>query len=194
MQVWLTWLLFESPLALGILLFVVVFALLVHWRRTGRPRAFLVGLVLAAALMGVQAAVVTQREHADRVMRVVELAVRSGRVEPLARSLSAGFYAADMDRDAFVELTRAFMNEVRVRTLTRSPRTIELTDSRSDRFTVRIGYFAIVESRDFDRPLPSSWSITFSRESNAWTISEIEPITVNHRAVKWRELRGGVRR
>ena len=42
----LQWFFLESVAALGVVLFLVNFALLVNWRRRGKPRPLLVGLVM----------------------------------------------------------------------------------------------------------------------------------------------------
>ena len=84
---WVTWLLFESVAALGSVLGLVLFALLVHWRRSGQVRPLLLGLGVAAALLLVQVLVVTRREHAGRILAAIERDIVAARTAALEAAL-----------------------------------------------------------------------------------------------------------
>ena len=175
----LKWLFFESTPALGGCLAVVLFLLLVHWRRTLKPRAFLTGLAVAAILLIVQAIVVTHGEHASRIMATIELEVLASRPDGLAPFLSERFYIedADWDRAEFLQRVRDYMERVDVRTLTR--RKLEVEKNDGEQFQIYISYLADINTQDFDRPVLSRWRITFVHEANHWRILTIIPVSID---------------
>ncbi len=186
----LVWLLFESTLMLGGCLAVMLFILLVHWRRTLKPRPLLIGLAIAVVLLIVQAAVVTRKEHADRIMKRIETAVLASQPEVIAGTLSARFRIEqpEMDGERFADLVRAYMQWVNVRTLSRRALTIE--ESRDDTFRASLSYLGEVTARNFTGLVQSRWSITFIRDQDGWRILSIEPTMLQRQAVKgWGDFR-----
>lgn len=186
----LIWLLFESTPALGGCLSVLLFVLLVHWRRTLKPRAFLIGLALAVVLLVAQALVVTRREHADRIMERVELDVVASRPDAIAAALSDQFRIAEpeMDSDRFLDLVRRWMRQVDVHSLTR--RALDITASEGDTFQISISYLGDISARDYAGAVLSRWTIVFAREDDAWRILSVEPTMINRHSVDgWKGLR-----
>jgi len=186
----LIWLFLESTLALGGCLAILLFILLVRWRRTLKPRPFLIGLAVAMALLVVQALVVTRREHADRIMERIELDVVASRPDAIAAALSARFHIAEpeMDADKFVELVRSYMRRVDVHTLTR--RGMDVTASEGDTLEISINYWADISAPDYSGMVRSRWTITFVREGGGWRILTVEPTMIGQRPVDgWRGLR-----
>jgi len=182
----LAWLLFESPLALGSLLALVNFVLLVQWRRGGRARPLLIGLGASAVLLLVQALIITQREAADRTMTRIERAVLAGQVGPIADALAFDFRADAFDRDGFIELARTFLRETRVRTLLRQQ--LEIVESHADRFLVQVSYVAVVSGREYEGAVTSIWRIEFGRDRGAWRIRGVDPLRLNRSDVTWKDL------
>jgi hypothetical protein len=127
----LTWLLFESRIALGIALFLVNFFLLVHWRRGGRARPLLIAVAVSAALLLTQALVVTKREAADRLLATVERGLLASDAAPLAQALAPGFVAGDMDRAAFLARVERELRRWRVHSLGHAPLRIERPAARN---------------------------------------------------------------
>jgi hypothetical protein len=184
-----THVLFESTLALGAILGLAVFALLVHWRRMLKPRPFLIGLGLSVALLIVQAAVVTRREHAERIMRAVERDIVASRSAALSAALSDRFRIAETgwDRADFLDLVERYMARVDVRTLRR--RRLEIRRSEGNEFQIYVSYLADVSGRDFGTTVLTRWFITFVRENGAWRIVTIEPSEFDNRSVGgWRNI------
>lgn len=185
----LTWLFLESTLALAALLFVVLFVLLVYWRRSGVVRPLLVGLAAAVVLLVVQSAVVTQREQAGLIMGRVEQDILDSKVDALAAALSSDFWIedAEWDSEKFIERVRHYMRRVDVLTLMR--RRLEVVERGEDTFTVEIAYLADVRGMDYAGVTPSNWRIQFVREGEDWRIRNIIPRYVGGRAPNgWRRL------
>jgi hypothetical protein len=172
---WLTWLLFESVVALGIVLGVTLFVLLVYWRRTGRARPIQIGLVLATGLLILQSAVTTRREHALQTMQVVERALLEARASDLAPVLADDFEAGGRKRDEFIRYVGEWLQRERVRLLERYQPQVE--DSEDERFTLRITYSAELTG-DYRGNLPSTWALKFVWTPNGWRIGDIQPIMI----------------
>src|SRR5262245_16644152 len=94
-----TWVFFESTAALSALIGLSLFFLLVHWRRTSRPRPLLIGLAISVVLFVTQELVVTRREHAERVLAPVLRDLTANRTDALAAALAPTFRADEMNRD-----------------------------------------------------------------------------------------------
>lgn len=179
----LTWLLFESRIALGSLLGFVLFWLLVHWRRSLNPRPLLIGLAAALVLMILQAAVVTRRETVAALMDRVEAAIVARRADDLAPLLSAAFRYDDLGRPEFVEFVRGHLERLTVHTTGRG--TIQAPVGGDQRFSAEIPYISRVSVRDFaGQPLPTRWRIEFVREDGEWRISEIVPLEILNQPVR----------
>lgn len=173
---WLTWFLFESLAALGAVLGLVLFVLLVYWRRSGRRRPLLVGLAAAAVLLTVQGLVVTQREHAGRILVPIEKDLLASRTGALAAALAPDFDAAGMDRDAFVQYVSRQLQRLKIRWLDRWA--LFLVESDAERFVVSATYSADVAGGNFTGNVRSVWSLTFVRRSDGWKIANIRPLHV----------------
>jgi hypothetical protein len=183
----LVWLLFESIVALGIILALVNFFLLVHWRRSGRPRPLLIGLAASLVLLVVQGLVVTKREHAAAILQRVEADLLAARVDALDRALSAGFRAGSWDHDGFVDFARRQLELVKIHWLRRSSPRVE--QSQKDRFVVSVGYLADVTVQGFVGAVRSRWRITFMREGDEWRVETIDPPEIErHQYCNWRQV------
>lgn len=186
----LTWFFLESSLALGATLVIVLFVLLVHWRRTLRPKPLIIGLILAVALLIVEAAVVTQREHADFAMQRIETAVLESKPQGIDAELSDQFLVDPprMDRALFAERVQSYMQQIDVRTLRRLK--LQVTESASEAFTCELSYLADIAARNFSGTVTSRWRIRFVREAEGWRIVNIIPVRLNAANVRgWDELR-----
>jgi len=168
---------------------VILFVLLVHWRRTLKPRPLLIGLAIAVMLLIVQAAVVTRWEHADRIMQRIEAAMLASQPEPIAATLSERFRIAETgwDRADFVKIVRSYMSWVDVHSLSR--RKLEVTQNEPESFQIYISYFADASTSDYRHIGLSRWLIRFVREADGWRIISIEPTEFDRRTLRgWREL------
>ena len=186
----LTWYFLESPAALGICLGLMLFGLLVHWRRTLKPRPLLVGMAAALMLLIVQKMVVTQREHAGLILDAIQTDLLASRSEALERSLHDPFRAGGMDRDEFLQLVRDKLRTVKIYTLSRSE--LAITKRETDAFDVEAAFVSRVNVGEFGQyPLPTRWMMRFKRDGQRWKIEQIEPISMGGRvAVRW-ETYGG---
>lgn len=183
---WLTWLFLESFPALSISLFVVLFWLLVWWRRGGSVRPFLVAMLIGAVLLVVQSLVTTQREHAARVLSAVERGVPRADIKPLEASLTRSFQAAQLARDEFIGMAQRRLQEFRVNNVRRV--TLSIDQSGPDRFVALAAYQCDIDHPDFGSGwLATGWRFTFLRVEGEWRIDEIDLPTVN--GVKLRNWR-----
>lgn len=183
----LSWLLFESRLVLLAVLFLANFFLLVRWRRGGSARPLLIMLGVSAAVLIVNAAVVTHREHAVAIMGRVERAVLSADADALGRELAPDFAAGDMDRAAFVEYVREQFRQVAVRTVAQLG--FDVRAGTSSQFETVVAYIATIDAQRYSGLLQSEWRITFRRDGSRWRISRIEPLTIGRESVPtWRDV------
>lgn len=176
----LAWLFLESPLALGALSALVLFWLLVHWRRGGSRRPLLCGLAVCGALLIAQALIETTREQVGRVMARIEGDILLGRAGALQASLAPGFVTdlggGPVDRIAFVAYAKGWLERVAVSSLTRTE--LKATPGDDGRLEVQLSYLAHVRYRDYVGLHPSSWRIRFAREGGELRIVEIEPVSI----------------
>ena len=172
----LRWFLFESTTALGIVLALVLFGLLVRWRRTLKARPLLIGLGVAAVLLAVQALVVTPRERVLDLMRIVERDVVEGRTNGLEAVLGRGFTAGDRNREAFLDFVHGEQQRIDVHSVRRS--TTRVVEQRGDELTLRMQYGARITASSYTGSIASTWRITFAREGDAWRIVRIEPVRI----------------
>ena len=170
---WVTWILFEELAALGALLFTVNFILLVYWRRSGRWQPLVVGLAVAIVLLVVQKLVVTQREHAIRVLEPLENDVLTEQTTALAVALAPQFEASGMGRDDFLAYVQRQYDNWSISSLRRS--SVLVSDSTPDRFVVVANYQANIMSQGFAGLLPTSWDITFVKTETGWQILAVQP-------------------
>ncbi len=187
---WLRWFFLESVPALVGVLGVVLFVLLVYWRRGASPRPLLVGLLAGAAMLILQAVVVTPREHADAIMNRIEADVRASRVDAIRDALSPAFQieSPHWGREEFLDVVRGYMRRVDVRTLTR--RLFELSERKTDGFRLTVSYLADIRARDFSGAVLTRWRIDFERREDGWRIRRIVPLEINHQIIRgWRGLR-----
>jgi hypothetical protein len=170
----MSWFFFESLPALAAVLFTIDFVLLVIWRRSGRAKPLLVGLGLSITLLAMQGLVVTQREHAARLLKVIERDILAAQTVNLAAALSDDFRAGRMDKEQFLALVGRQYNRVQVKDIYRSQ--LEVRQSQADRFVVEAAYQADVRTEQLGGWMPSRWELTFSRTAEGWRISAIRPL------------------
>ena len=173
---WLTWFLFESVAALGAVLGVVLFVLLVYWRRTGQSRPLLVGLGVALTLLVIQALVVTQREHAEHILEPIEKELVASRTDALAAALAPDFDADGLDRDGFLAYVRRQLQSVKVRWLERWA--LQLAEADAERFVATATYTADVAGSSYVGSMESVWAFTFVRTDDGWKIATIRPLSI----------------
>lgn len=184
---WVRWVFLESTVALGVLLGLMNFFLLVYWRRTLRVRPLLVGMGLSVLLLVVQEVVVTRGEHVDRILSAIERDVERGQNNDLAGVLLPAFQAGRMDRDAFLAFVDEWQSRTEVRFLRRA--TVAFVEERAGWIAVEVGYQADVAAERYNGWLGSRWRIEFGRGGEGWGIGAIDPIRVAGQDVTWRELR-----
>lgn len=173
------WFFLESVLALAALSGLALFFLLVHWRRGGSPRPLLIGLLVAALLLSIQALVVTPRERAADALTRIERDLLAGRRDALAALVSQNFASGEFlpDRQTFLDYVDAALNEIRITLLYRGELTV--IESRPDSFRVSAAYVGTLQAGDEMGSLRSRWSLTFTREGGRWRITNIEPESID---------------
>jgi hypothetical protein len=174
---WITWFLFEDWRPLGAVLFVVDFALLVYWRRSGKVQPLLIALGVTVVLLVLQVLVVTRREYALRIMAGIEHDVVTAHTDALAESLAPGFRAGNMDRDEFVAFVRRQYDKVRVREVNCS--SFRVRRSEADEFVVAADYQGEITVTEYAGLIRTRWEITFVRVEGGWQISAIEPVYID---------------
>jgi hypothetical protein len=174
---WLTWIVFESPAALGVVLVVPLFGLLVLWRRGGQARPVLIGLALAAALFVAQAVVVTNREHAGRVLADIEKELLASRTTALAAALAPDFRFDQLDGDEFLAFVRQGLGSVRIHWVERVR--LEVQEAAADRFVVRADYLAEVNTNGVTHVPRSAWTLTFIRAGDRWLVAELRCLHID---------------
>ena len=177
----LTWVLFESPAVLSVVLGLVLFVLLVLWRRGGSPRPLLIGLAASAALLVVQALVVTHRERAGATLDAIAESLERGRTAALETALSNSFDAGrlrgePLNRARFIEYVQNMVRHVDVVWTQRVD--LDLTSDSSDRFVAEAGFLAEIATGEARGAFRSRWSLTFERVAGQWLITGIEPISI----------------
>lgn len=184
---WILWLLFESPAALGGLLFLVSFGLLVRWRRGGSPRPLVGALLVSAALMTVQALVTTRDEAIRRALATIEDAVRYGEAEALYGVLADDFRLEELGRDAFVAQVRQRLATLRVHWLRRGD--LVFVEETPQRCVVQVNYLADITAPSFGGAFRSRWPLTFTRGAHGWRISEIGlPLVEGQQLRSWSRI------
>ncbi len=181
---WLTWILFESPVALGTALLPPLFVLLVLWRRRGRAQPLLVGLAAAAALVILQALVSTRREHAVRLLDPIERELVQARTTALGAALAQNFDAGCLDRDAFLAQVEQSLHRIRIRWLERWRLTIQ--DSDPDQFTAAAEYLAEVNTEGIAHTPRSAWELLFVRTPAGWRLGGVRCLHIDGVADPWR--------
>ncbi|MBL8877557.1 MAG: hypothetical protein JNG88_00430 [Phycisphaerales bacterium] len=181
------WVFLESLPALGVVLFVSNFWLLVWWRRGGSARPLLASLGISGVLLIVQVVVTTQREHAARVLGAIEQGVPRADVSGLDAALASSFAAGPMSRAEFVNLARSRLQDIKVNTVRRL--SLEIAESGVSRFVALAAYQCDIVHPDFGSGwVATGWRFTFVREGEAWRIAEIDLPTVNGvKLGSWRE-------
>lgn len=182
-----SWILFESRTALAAPLALLLFAMLVYWRRGGSPRPLLTGLAVAAILFVVQALVVTRREHAGRMLREIEAGLLASSVQPLERSLAPGFTAGEMDAHEFIDFARRTLQRVQVTRLIQIA--LNVTDAQRDEFEVVTRYLSDQRGGNLPGVLDSTWRLRFRWAGDAYQLESVEPVALQGVKVSgWREL------
>lgn len=183
----LTWLFLESTIALGALIALTLFGLLVHWRRGGRARPLLIGMGVGAALLLIQALVVTQREHAAATFARIERGLLLSQVDPIERELASEFRAGEMDTEAFLQRARRTLERVEVLRMRRI--SLVVHDAQRDRFVVTTRYVCDVRTSNFVGPFESTWRVGFRRDGRGYRIETVDPVYIHGMNVRsWRQL------
>jgi hypothetical protein len=177
----LTWVLLESPAALGAVLGLVLFVLLVLWRRGGPVRPLLIGVCVSVVLLVIQFAVVTHRERAIAALDAIAADLEKGRSGALAAALAADFAAGELRGDAltrarFVEYVEELLKRIDVVWTQRVD--LEMLNSTADGFVVEAGYVAEIATGEARGAFRSRWALTFAKFADGWRIAVIEPVTI----------------
>lgn len=181
---WVSWVLFESPIALGAVGFVACFWLLVWWRRGGSVWPLLTGLALMLAAFGLQAAVETHREVARRVMAVLEADVQAGAVRGMHRVLDPDFQSDQMTRPEFIEFAERTLKRVRVEWVRNTA--ITVLSAERDRFSARSIYLSEVNADAYRGVIKSAWRLEFARRGRNWMLQSAELLELNDEPISLR--------
>ncbi len=190
----LVWFFFESAAALGSVVGLALFVLLVYWRRTGRVRPLLIALGVGASLLLMQALVVTQREHAVRVLDRIQADLVRSRSDALVAALAPDFETDQprgpaLNRKGFLDYVQRFQQRLAVRWLERAD--LCLHDRAGDRFVVSAAYVAEVAGEQFGGAFRSRWSLTFVRTPAGWMILHLHAEDIEGVPVpSWDDLAG----
>jgi hypothetical protein len=171
---WMRYVFLESAMALSVPVAIVLFVLLVWWRRGGSPRPLMIGLAIAGLLFVVQLAVETRRETAIRILKPIEAEVLTAQVDALAASLSDNFQCEGKSAGEFVDFCRERLRAFRVSWLRNSE--ITVIRSERDRFVIRARYQADVRGGELSGVLGTTWEVGFERSADGWKIYEIVPV------------------
>ncbi len=179
---WLTWLLLESPAALGTILGLTLFVLLVRWRRGGSPRPLLVALVVSVVLLVAQALVVTHREQAGRMLDEIAADLVRTRTRALAAALDEQFDAGrhrgePLTRARFVEYVQALLRRMSIVWVQRTD--LDVTERQPGRFVAEAQYLAEITYDQLSGTFRSRWAVTFARTAHGWRIVHIEPMFID---------------
>ncbi|MBK9127248.1 MAG: hypothetical protein IPM13_05565 [Phycisphaerales bacterium] len=179
---WLTWLLLESPAALGTLLGLTLFVLLVRWRRGGSPRPLVVALAVSVVLLVTQALVVTHRERAAHVLDAIAADIARARTGALAAALDEQFDAGrhrgePLTRARFVEYVQALLRRINVVWVQRTD--LDITGRQPGRFVAEAQYLAEINHDQLSGTFRSRWAVTFARTAHGWQIVQIEPMFID---------------
>jgi hypothetical protein len=169
-----TWLLLEAPRTLFGVSFVVLFFLLVHWRRGHSPRPLLIGLAVTFALLLLSALVVTRREHAGRVLAAIEGELLRRQVAALRTSLSPEFRAGPWGAAEFVSRAEQWLEVVQPIWLQRTEFRV-LDGGDAERFDLSVGYLAQARHEGFQQLVRAQWRMHFVRSHGRWQLSGIDP-------------------
>lgn len=183
----LQWFFLESTAALGVTVFIALFWLLVHWRRSGNVRPLLIGLAVSIVLLIIQALVTTQREHADQILGRIERDVRQARSSALAEALAPDFISVSLKRDPFLALVNERLQHIAIRWLHRT--SLELEPEGAG-FVARAGYLAEVSFDNDAGGFASQWTFHFAQRDGRWRITAIDlPKIANRSFNDWTEVR-----
>ncbi len=178
----LTWLLFESPLALAIAAGFVNFWLLVHWRRTGRGWPLLVGLMVSGLLFAIQYRVETPREAARRIITALQRGVERKQIGPFQELLAAGFRGGPLDREAFIEFVRLVMQDLDVYMLLRRELRVEpLADGR---VVATARYVGNARYREQGGAFRARVEFLLGRSDGVWRLLAIRHVWVNDERIR----------
>lgn len=180
------WILLESPLALALLAGFVNFWLLVHWRRSGRPRPLVAGLLITLAMFVVQAWVETPREAARRIISELERAVEHRQIEPFERHLADSFVAGSLDRAAFLQMVRAVLPELDVFMLLRQR--LDVVPAADGQVVATAFYVGNARYRDEGGAFRAWFDFRFDRVGGRWQIVAIDRFAVNDQPGRWERL------
>ncbi len=182
----LRWIFFESPLALALLAGFVNFWLLVHWRRSGKPRPLLVGLGVTVVLFIVQAWVETPREAVRRIVGELERAVEHRQIEPFERYLAGSFVAGSLGRETFIETVRAVLPELDVFVLLRQKLDVVAVDR--GQVVATVYYVGNARYGDQGGAFKAWFDFRFGQIDGRWRIVAIDRFAVNDQPGRWERL------
>ncbi len=171
------WILFESVAALGAILGLALFVLLVYWRRSGNVRPLLIGLAVALVLLTVQKLVVTKREHAGQILDAIVADLIKSRTAALAAALAPDFAGDGLDRDQLLAHAASQLRSVQIRWADRTR--LEITEAQRDRFVVTADYLTQIVANEFAATPRSGWSLTFVREPDGWKIARLHCLHID---------------
>ena len=174
----ITWLLFESFYALAGVLALVLYGLLVYWRRGGDRRPLLFGIPIAVALLITQQLVVTQREHAAQILTRIERDLEQRSTTALRAALSPNFAAGALDATELVDGVTSRLRTLRLANIRRTA--LNLTSSSADEFVVSASYSSDLSTGDTTGAAHTRWEFEFSRVGGEWKLHSIQRLWIEN--------------
>lgn len=171
-------LLFERPVALGLLGCAVVLTLLVVWRRrrTRGTARWLIGAAVSWPLsVLLSVAVVTPRERIIQHCLDMARSVEAGDAAAIARHLDDALDAEGLNRAVFVERVETTLSNVRFENVRVGPFDVVLDGASKG--VALLGAICGVRSTEIvhDR-FVSRWRITFVRRGDEWRVVGVEVV------------------
>lgn len=169
---------FEAPWRLAIVLVVVQFALIAIWSRVRSRiarRTVWVGFAALVLLPVVNRLVVTDREESIDFCRKLATLVDEGRPREIAAHLSAGFEAAGLGRDAFLDRLEERLERFRIDDPTLGG--FEITFTGPEEAVVVLDATCSVRSVEaYLARVLSRWRLTLRRSGDGWQLARIEAL------------------
>ncbi len=175
----LTTLLFESAVMLGLLCVAVCAVLLVLWRRTGSPgrrNALGIAVPASAVLLVAQALVRTDRERAIALMEDLAAAVQEPDFARIEQAIDADYRDG---RDTRETLIRTIHERLTRYTIQRVGLSAFEFESAGDEAAIRFRVICDLRSGDnFVANMPSRWEVRLVRREGQWAVRAIRALQI----------------
>lgn len=188
-----THLLFESPLWLGALSFLLFGAMLFARRRweSGAARRYAIPATLSVIglLFVVQKLVVTQREEILLALGAFVSAIEHEDTPAIEDALARDYAGDEMDREEFTKYLAALMEVLDIRDTRFMRRDLDMGDGSA---VMALTAKATVSIRgQIGQFHWGSWHIAWLREAGGWKVVSVRPLSLNGQPVHTLRTLGG---